>query len=290
LSKKPPSTPQTRRQRRAAERQGRYDVARDQRRERVAATTSATSSLASTRNLTIGALVVGAILVAVIAFNQLSGRGSTDTFVDPGLEYPAAIRDANALGTTSAPVVMEVWGDFQCPICARNALDVEPALVNQYVLANQLRIVHHEIDILGRGGDESRIPATGAYCAIGQDKYWDYAHWIYANQQGENQGGFRRERVIAIAGAAGLDEAAFTTCLDSQAAADAFAAAQAQGDQLGINQTPTMFLNGTQYVGLKSPTDWATLIDAELAKAGASPAASGGSPATSPAPSASAAP
>ena len=202
MSKKPSSTPQSRRDRRAAERQDRYDVARDQRRVRVAATSRSTSSLASTRNLTIGALVAGAILVAVIAFNQLGGRGSTGTFVDPGLEYPAAIQDANTLGSAAAPVVLEVWGDFQCPVCARHSLDVEPALVNRYVLANQLRIEHHEIDILGRGGDESRIPATGAYCAIQQDKYWNYAHWIYANQQGENQGGFRRDRVIAIAAAA----------------------------------------------------------------------------------------
>jgi protein-disulfide isomerase len=281
LSNKSSTPPPSRRQRRAEERRDRYDTARDQRRERVAATTNPTSSLTSTRNLTIGALIVGAILVAVVAIGQLGGRGSTDTFVDPGLEYPAAVRDANALGSTTAPVVMEVWGDFQCPICARHSLDVEPSLVNQYVLANQLRIVHHEMDILGGGGDESRIPATGAYCAIQQDKYWDYAHWIYANQQGENRGGFKRDRVIAIAGAAGIDEAAFTTCLDSQAATDAFAAVQAQGTELGINQTPTMYLNGTKYVGLKSASDWATLIDAELAKASASPAAASASPAAS---------
>ena len=111
----------------------------------------------------------------------------------------------------------------------RNALDVEPSLVNRYVLANQLRIVHHEIDILGRGGGESTLPAIGAYCANEQGKYWDYSHWVYANQQGENQGGFKRDRLVQIAVAAGLDEAKFTTCLDSQPAADAFAAVQAQG-------------------------------------------------------------
>ena len=96
--------------------------------------------------------------------------------------------------------------------------------------------------------------------------------------------------MIAIAGAAGLDEAAFTTCLGSQAAADSFAAVQAQGDQLGINQTPTMFLNGTKYVGLKSASDWGALIDAELAKASASPAASPAAESGSPAASGSAAP
>ena len=289
MSKQPSSPPPSRRQRRAAERGERYDAAREERRSR-AAQGGASASLLTTRNLTIGALIVGAIFVAVIAFTQLGGRGGPDTFVDPGLEYPAAILHDNALGSPTAPVVMEVWGDFQCPICARHSLDVEPALVNQYVLGNQLRIVHHEIDVLGGGTDESKTPAIGAFCAIDQGHYWDYAHWIYANQQGERQGGFRPERVIAIAGAAGLDEAAFTTCLGSQAAADSFAAVQAQGDQLGINQTPTMFLNGTKYVGLKSASDWGALIDAELAKASASPAASPAAESASPAASGSAAP
>ena len=273
MSSKSSSPAPSRRARRAAERRDRFDAARDVRRERVTGSTGASSSLLSTRNLTIGALVLGAVLIAVVAFGQLGGGGSSRDFKNPGLEYPAAIRDGNALGSTSAPVVLEVWGDFQCPICARHSLDVEPALVNQFVLANQLRIVHYEIDILGGGGDESRIPAIGAYCADQQDKYWDYAHWIYANQDGENRGGFKRDRVIAIAGAAGLDTAAFTTCLDSPAAADAFAQQDAKGQELGINSTPTMFLNGTKYVGLKSSSDWAALIQAELAKA-ASPAAS----------------
>lgn len=274
MSSKPPSTPPTRKQRRAAERGTRFETERAQRRVRVAQQGSAGSgSLLSTRNLTLGALALGAVFIAVVAFGQLAGR-SSDTFVSPGIEYPAAIRDGTALGSASAPVVMEVWGDFQCPICARHSLDVEPSLVNQFVLANQLRIVHHEIDILGGGGDESRTPAIGAYCANEQDKYWDYAHWIYANQDGENRGGFRRDRVVAIAGAAGLDTAAFSTCLDSPAAADAFAQQQAKGQELGINSTPTMYLNGTKYVGLKSASDWAALINAELAKASASPAAS----------------
>src|SRR4029078_2493198 len=87
---------------------------------------------------------------------------------------------------------------------------------------------------------------------------------------------FRRDRVIAIAGAAGLDDAAFTTCLESQAATDALTEAQAPGTTLRINPKETMYLNGTQSVGLKTATDWEALIDAELAKASPSPAASGG--------------
>jgi protein-disulfide isomerase len=287
VSTKPTNQTTSRRARRAAERRDRFDTARDQRRNRTAASTTSSGWL-STRNLTVGAIGIGVLLIAVLAVSQLGGASSSGPLKDPGVEYPAGIQDGNALGVAGAPVVMEVWGDFQCPICGQHSLNVEPSLVGSYVLPGKLRIVHHDIDILGAGGDESRLPAIGAYCAKEQGKYWNYAHWVFANQQGERQGGFRRDRLIDIAVASGVDKAPFTACLDSQAAADAFNAVQAQAQQAAINQTPTIFLNGTMYKGLISPNDWSTLIEAQLAKASTSPAAS--APAASPQASASSAP
>jgi protein-disulfide isomerase len=231
--------------------------------------------------MTILGVAVGVLIVLFVAVNQLGNKAS-GKLVDPQISYRADIVDGTALGKADAPLTMEVYGDFQCPVCARHSLDVEPTLVNKYVTAGQLRIVHHDIDLLGRGTDESKIPAIGGYCANEQGKYWDYSHWIYNNQDGENVGGFRRDRVIKIAVAAGLDEAKFTACLDDPAAAAEVAAITAKATtELGINSTPTIFLAGTPYVGLKSPTEWSALIDAELAKLNASSA--------SPAPSASAA-
>ena len=230
--------------------------------------------------MAIAGIAIGVLIVAVVAIGQLGGKAG-GKLQDPQIDYPANLIDGAALGPASAPVVMEVYSDFQCPICARHSLDTEPSLVAKYVAAGQLRIVHHDIDLLGGSGDESKIPALGGYCALQQDKYWDYAHWIYNNQAGENVGGFKRERVVKIAVAAGLDEAALNTCMDSQAAADAVKTITAKATtELGINSTPTIYLNGTQSVGLKSPTQWAALIDAELAKLNAS-AAPGGSPAAS---------
>ncbi len=293
MSTKSSKQPASRKARRAADRRDRSDAARDERHARASAAGGSTTWI-TTRNITLGAIAAGVLFIAVLAINQLGSLGggpSSGSFVNPGIEYPAGIQDGNALGAANAPVVMEVWGDFQCPICAQHSLNVEPSLVGSYLIPGKLRIVHHDIDILGGGTDESRLPAIGGVCAAQQGKYWDYAHWVFANQQGERQGGFRRERLLQIADAAGMTEPAFTTCLDSQAAADAFNATQAQGQQLGISSTPTMLLNGTRSSGLKSPSDWAALIDAELAKASAAPGASGPtSSASSPAASGSSAP
>ena len=184
--------------------------------------------------MTIAAVIVGVLIVVVVGIGQLGGRVS-GTLEDPVMAYPAALLDGANLGKADAPVVMQVYEDYQCPVCAKYSLDVEPVLVSQYVAAGTLRIEHNDLGILGNprvppAENESIIPARGAFCANEQGKYWDYAHWIYNNQDGENTGGFRRERVVAIAEAAGVEPGAFNACLDATAAATAVDAANAKVD------------------------------------------------------------
>jgi protein-disulfide isomerase len=241
----------------------------------------------NTRNMTIAAVIVGVLIVAVVAAGQLGGK-VTGTFKDPAMAYPQALLDGRTIGKADAPVTMDVYEDFQCPICAQYDLSIEPVLVSQYVIPGTLRIVHHDIAILGRGGadDESKLAATGAACANDQGKYWDYAHWVYNNQDGENAGGFSRDRLTAIAAAAGVDTSNFAACLNDATKIQAVADASNKALGMGINSTPTMYIAGQQIVGLKTAQELGALIEA--AAASASPSASPSSAA--PSASASAAP
>jgi protein-disulfide isomerase len=270
LSGKQPTTPTTRKERRAAERRDRFDAARDERRTRAGSSGGGGSSFINTRTMTIAGIAIGVLIVAVVAIGQLGDR-ATGRLTDPGFTYPASILDGSNLGQAGAPVVLEVWEDYQCPVCASHSLEVEPLIVSKYVVPGQLQIVHNDISLLGRGGpsdpnDESTITAKGAYCANEQGLYWPYAHWLYINQQGENAGGFRRERVVQIAVSAGVDEAAFGACLDSsEATAHVTASTQAAAD-LAINSTPTLRINGGELLrGLLDPTQLSQLIDEALA-------------------------
>jgi protein-disulfide isomerase len=287
LSGKQQPNQTSRRDRRAAERKERFEVAREQRRSRSGGSGGSGASLFTTRNITIVAVIAGLVIVAVVAFGQLGNRVS-GTFLNPGITYPASVIGPDrTLGSSSAPVTLEVYEDFQCPICARYSLTEEPLLVSQYVSPGTLRIVHHDIAILGRGGadDESKLAATGAACAVDQGKYWDYAHWVYRNQDGENQGGFRRDRLTAIAEAAGLDGTTFSTCLDSVNAIQQVTDITNQAVSMGINSTPTMYIGDQQIVGLKSAQELGALIEAAAASAspgGASAAPGSASPSTVP--------
>ncbi len=234
--------------------------------------------------MTIIAVIVGVLIVVAVGIGQLGGKASGQ-LKDPAMAYPAALLDGRNIGKADAPVTLDVWEDYQCPICARYDLTVEPVLVSQYATPGSLRIVHHDLAILGRGGpdDESKLAASGAYCANLQGKYWDYSHWVYNNQAGENAGGFTRDRLTSIATAAGVEPVAFRACLDDAATIAAVADATSQGTGMGINSTPTFYIGGQQLVGFKTAAELGALIDAELAKASASPAASGSASPAAPA-------
>jgi protein-disulfide isomerase len=223
----------------------------------------------------ITALVGGLGVVLVGALILLGGgRAKTDStaLTTPTSPTPVALADGRSVGKADAPVTLEVWTDFQCPICGEYARTVEPALVSKYVTPGTLRIVHHDAAFQGAKSsasyDESVEAAAGARCAADQGGYWPFQDWAFANQAGENQGAFAAPRLTAIASAAGLGVTAWKACVGTgqqQAAARAETSAAVAA---GVTATPTMSINGEVIVGLRSVDALSALIDAAAAAKG----------------------
>lgn len=261
MSSQPRPTPQiTRRARRAAGRQ--------------AATAPRRTPSGSGRSpvLLITALVGGLGVLALGALILLQGgqaKIDTSGLIAPILPTPVALADGRAIGKADAPVTLEVWSDFQCPICGDLARTVEPALVTKYVTSGTLRIVHHDAAFQGEKSsasyDESVESAAGARCAAVQGRYWPFQDWTFANQSGENEGAFATDRLKAIAVAAGLDLPAWQACIATGDQQKAVRAETGQAVAAGVNATPTMILNGTTIVGLRNVTAMSGLIEAAAA-------------------------
>ena len=264
MSSQPRPAPQTtRRARRAAER-------------RTVAPRRVPSRGGRSPVLLITALIGGLGVLALGALILLQGGGTkvdTTGLVAPILPTPTALADGRAIGKADAPVTIEVWSDFQCPVCGELARTVEPALVTKYVTPGTLRIVHHDAAFQGAKSsssyDESVESAAGARCAAVQGRYWPFQDWTFANQSGENEGAFAADRLKAIATEAGLDIPAWQTCIGAGDQQKAVRAETAQAVAAGVNATPTMVLNGTTIVGLRSVTELGGLIEAAAAKAAA---------------------
>ena len=233
-----------------------------------------------------GALLVGGSLVAFGAVGHAVPSSSPSPTLAPTPTPPPNAADGPSVGSVAAPVTIEVWADYQCPYCRLQAIAFGGSMERAYVLPGTARIVSRDFAFLGQ---ESIDAAVAARCAGRQDPgaYWRFHDLLFASQQGENKGTFKRENLVTLAGIAALDATAFTACLDDPAVAKAVADETAQGRALGIESTPTLRVSGpggTRIVPGFS-AGWSTISDAVAAVAAPAPA-----PAASPAPGGSSTP
>ncbi len=226
---------------------------------------------------TAGFGLIGVVLIGVLLVTQGAAPKSIDTSdIKPSVvQVPLDLADGRTLGKADAPVTLDVWSDYQCPVCGQFAEMVEPTLIRNYVQAGLLRIIDHDAAFQGQRAsstyDESVESAAGARCAAEQGLYWQFNNLLFANQVGENEGAFRDERLRAIATKAGLDVAAWDAC---RATGQQQAAVRAETDaavKLGVNATPTMNLNGQVIVGVRSAADLGAMIEAAAGTAVPSP-------------------
>lgn len=233
-------------------------------------------------------LVTGAAVlmgIAIIAFARPPASSSGD-LVEPPTNYAADLTDGDTLGSASAPVVMEVYSDFQCPACKLLVTAQLPSLVNEFVKTGILRIEARDIAIVGSGSpDESVELVVGATCAAEQDRYWQFHDLVFWNQGRENRGDHSAAFMDRVAIAAGVDQAAWTTCFaraDLRTAVDTSTRAALAA---GISQTPTLVMNGQVWVGVGSYADLAARIRALATSAPATGAPASPEPAASARPS-----
>jgi protein-disulfide isomerase len=178
------------------------------------------------------------------------------------------------LGSPMAPVTLEVYSDFQCPVCGRFARDWVPRLIREFVTPGQLRIVYRDLAFLGRGNDpdESLDAAVAASCAGRNGKFWTYWAFLFANQQGENQGAFAPDRLKGLAEASGTAAPDWQACVTGRSAHSGVVQATTKAVSIGIRATPTLVINGRTFEGLV-PYDQ---IAAAIVSAGAAPPAPAG--------------
>ena len=279
MSAPPQTQPESRRARRAAER-------------RAAAAAAQARTVPAWRRsplLAITALIGGIGVIALVGVILLQGSGpkvDSTGLVAPKVTIPAELASGRSLGKADAPVTLQVWSDFQCPICGEFARNVEPTLITTYVTPGVLRIVQMDAAFQGQKSsasfDESVEAGAAARCAADQGRYWPYYTWLFANQNGENQGAFSDARLRAMATSAGLDVKAWDACRATGTQQAAVKAETQQALASGVNATPTMLLNDQKIVGLKSFPDLSGMIEAAAAKAGAPVSSGSAAPSASP--------
>jgi protein-disulfide isomerase len=194
-------------------------------------------------------LVGGAII--------LSNKPETPVAASTAPLPPTAEANARAWGPADAPIKVVEWLDYQCPACGAYNRSFEAGVIEAFANTGKVRYEVHSISFIGA---ESIDAAQAALCAVDQNKFWQMHDALFANQQGENQGGFTKARLKTIAAAAGLDTGTFNSCLDSGKYLSMANQEHDDAVKLGVQQTPSFIVNGKLYPGTMSADDFKKLF------------------------------
>ncbi|HEU0034593.1 MAG TPA: thioredoxin domain-containing protein [Kofleriaceae bacterium] len=194
----------------------------------------------------------------VASANAANETGHPEFELDPTKTYQVGLGlPGHQQGPDTALVTIVAWSDFQCPYCAKLA-PVLAALRQKY--GNDLRIVYRHLAM--RGHRHAALAAEAAVAAAEQGKFWAFHDQIFANF-----GSLTRADLEQFAAAAGLDLPKFKSALDDRRYHDVVVAETAAGEALGIDGTPTMFIDGQPVIGTRDVATLAKIVDTHLAQA-----------------------
>jgi protein-disulfide isomerase len=167
--------------------------------------------------------------------------------------YEIAIDDQPTRGGATAAVTIVEFTDFECPACGKTQPLLEE-VVAEY--GDKVKFVLRDFPLTQH--THAMKAAEAAEAAREQGKFWEYATLLFKNQEQ-----LEVENLIQYAGQLGLDTKRFQDALVSGKFADKVQRDLQDGYKLGVNSTPTVFINGKR-VKDKSKESLKATIDAAI--------------------------
>jgi protein-disulfide isomerase len=176
-------------------------------------------------------------------------------------------------GAKSAKVVVVDFDDFECPFCSRMHATLFPEIIKEY--GDRVTIIYKD-DPLSEIHPWAIHAAVDANCLAAQsaDAYWDFADYVHANKRevdAEKTPAARFDAIDKITVLQGqkhnLDVAKLQSCVKAQKE-DAVRASMKEADDLGVNGTPALFINGQKIDGAVPIGELRAALDVALRDAG----------------------
>jgi len=210
-------------------------------------------------------VALGAVALSALAGKQTKTPTSATASAKPAAQAPANPTFLKAIGSPSAPITMEVFGDFQCPACRNFFETSEKQVIDDYVIPGKVYIIHRDFPLDMHPYARQAARLANAAAEFGQFEAIERA--LYDRQDEWTTRG-NIDEVIATA----FPAAQFKKfqAFESQHINDINAAIErdrSMGMQRNVNQTPTVFVTahgkteglpggGVDYKLLKSYFDY----------------------------------
>lgn len=176
---------------------------------------------------------------------------------------PISLRLGYTRGDSTAPVVIAVFSDYQCPACATLATRTLPELDQKYVATGIVQIIYKHLP-LERLHPYALDAAKHSHCASLQGKFWSFHDWAFSNQKDLSP--------VSMDGWSRLGELNtddYSRCRAAAIFPDVLEQIT-EAARLKVRATPTVFVgnrtgdrlhNATRLVGAVTPTRLADVIE-----------------------------
>lgn len=210
--------------------------------------------------------IVGVIsLIMIVGATLLLGRSGGSTSVPITDDRLLVREDSPKTATQSAKVTLVEFGDYQCPACklshpqtkqiVEEYSNKEPGTFN--FVFRHFPLPQHKNGVIGSRAAES---------AGLQGKYWQMHNKLYEDQERWGESDNPMETFNEYAKELGLDINKFQQDINSDQFNTKISRDQNDGRALGVNSTPTYFINGEKLVGVPSYEALKSKIEAALNK------------------------
>ena len=215
--------------------------------------------LAFAAGILIGYAAWGRTPPTVLVPDQSAAQGvavAAPTGAPQYVRYKIPTAGFPALGPANAPITLVEFADFQCPYCRQWEQQTYQPLLDAY--PGKIRIVYRDFPLTSI--HPNAMPAAeAAQCANEQGKFWPFHDKLFSGES------LSDDIYKQYAQELGLDMVKFNDCLSTHKFAQQIQDDSNFATNLGINSTPTFFINGLAVIGAQPLEAFKSVIDKELA-------------------------
>lgn len=200
-------------------------------------------------------IILVLIVAAVVGFGVILFKtGNSQPVVSPGTLVRSS---SNMTGNQNAKVTLVEFGDYQCPFCAKlNPIITQ--LLDNYKGNSDFNFVFRNFPL--QQHQFAQMAAESAEAAGAQGKFWEMQDKIYKNQNEWAGSAQPLDLFASFAQSLGLDVNRFKQEVQNNQYKNKINEDTVDGNTLGVNSTPTLYLNGKKtnsmdYVSLKNEID-----------------------------------
>jgi protein-disulfide isomerase len=207
-----------------------------------------------------GVAAVAPIAVGVYLGTRPSSPGPVPTAVAQTVDKASLLNvqpTDHVLGDPKAPITLIEYASFTCPHCAHFSVAILPEVKKKWVDTGKVKLIYRDFPL-----DQTALKAAQLAECAAKERYYGVVDMIFATQQNWATASDPIGELTKSLRIAGMGEAEVKACLANEAVANGVIADYRGGETLGVNSTPSLFINGEMFKGARTVEE----LDAAFSK------------------------